>query len=161
MVTSNDPNDWQNLKYARDNCNNMIEKAKKDYHDCFFEANLGNSKVVWKSINKLMFRNSKSGCIPFLKSDNHEVSNDVDIAENFNKRFSEIGSKLTSIESHTTKSFSDYLKTTTTVFTLNRTTPNVVFKLLSLIPDRKATGLDPILSNLLKHVTPVISESPI
>ena len=46
-----------------------------------------------------MFRNSKSGCIPFLKNDNQEISNDVDIAENFNKHFSEIGSKLTSIES--------------------------------------------------------------
>ena len=93
----------------------MIKKAKRDYYHRFFEANSGNSKEVWKSINELMSRNSKSASIPLLKIDNQEINNDADISKNFNKHFSEIGIKLTSNDFQTSKSHSDYLKTTNTI----------------------------------------------
>ena len=41
---------------------------------------------------------------------------------------------------------------------LNETTADAVFQLLTSIPNRKATDLDQILINILKHATPIISE---
>ena len=107
-----------------------------------------------------MSRNSKSDQITSLKSDNVVITNPTEILENFNKHFTEIGLKLSSqIQFQTTKSYPDYLNPTTSVFTLNPTTSNVVYKFLTLILEKKATGLDEIPCKLLEHAGPIISES--
>ena len=158
-IRTNAEGDGKNYKNTKNICNN-IKKTKVDYYQNTFQQNLGNSKEIWKSINELMSRNStsKSENITSLKYNDRMISDPAEISETFNKHFSEAGLKLSSqIES--TKSYLDYLNPIDCVFEITTIETNTVFKLLSNMSEKKATGIDQIPCKLLKIAAPVISES--
>ena len=81
------------------------------------------------------------------------------MAEQLNLHFSSVGEKLTSeIPSSNVKPES-YLETTKTTFSLKDSPVSVVRKLMAKLNERKAAGLDNILSRLLKMAGNIIAPS--
>ena len=108
-----------------------------------------------------MSRNStsKSENVTSLKYSDRVISDPAEISGSFNKHFPEIGLKLSSSQTESTKSYLDYLNPTDSVFEITTIETNTVFKLLSNMSEKKATGIDQIPCKLLKIAAPVISES--
>lgn len=72
-----------------------IAKAKNKYYATYFEQHKSNSRKQWQMINSLLNRNRKKVSITKLIDENGDIINTpLDIAENFNKFFSEIATKL-------------------------------------------------------------------
>ena len=83
----------------------------------------------------------------------------VEISEIFNKYFTEIGSKLSTSQSESTKSYYDYLKGVDSKFEITTIETNTDFQLVSNVLENKATGIDEIPSKLPKIAAPAIAES--
>ena len=80
-VSSNDSAAWDQYKRARNRANNAIKLAKKLYVSDNLEANKGNLRKTWNTINEITSRNSgKTSSILEIKADNKVVSNPEDIA---------------------------------------------------------------------------------
>ena len=79
---------------------------------------------------------------------NHAVTNPQDIAEMFNKHFSEIGLMLSLIHPEGTKSFDSYLQLSSSDYEFLKIENNTVYRLLSSVPERKAAGIDGISGKL-------------
>lgn len=153
--------DWNMYTNARNNCNNKLKEAKIIYYQRTFKQNAGNSKVIWSSINELTHKNlnAKIEHINNLKCNGRLISEPKEIAERFNKHFSEIGLKLSSSIQESRTSYLDYICETDAAFEIATIEECKVFHLLSKIDTKKATGMDQIPSNLLKIAAPVISKS--
>ena len=78
------------------------------------------------------------------------ISDPGEISETFNKHFSEVGLKLSSSQIESTKSYLDYLSPIDPVFQITSIETNNVFKFLSNMSEKKATGIDQIPCKLLK-----------
>ena len=85
--------------------------------------------------------------------------NPSEVAEKFNKYFSEIGPKLAKEIKHVDTSYKDYLIKTDKRFNFKPTNSSNVLKLLSKLCKSKATGLDNISAKLLRECPDLISNS--
>ena len=77
--------------------NNSIRQSKAAFYHKEIEQNSGNSREIWKTINSLMSRKTKDSSINELKADNVSFTEPILIADQFNKHFTEIGTKLASV----------------------------------------------------------------
>ena len=80
----------------RNNINNQIIHAKRNYYTNCIERNKNNSKQMWKNINHLINKRPKSSNIPALEINEQVFVEDSNIANLFNDYFADIGSILSS-----------------------------------------------------------------
>ena len=149
------PSTWTQFKISRNNVNSTIRKAKKKYYHDELKANKSNPRGVWKVINELKSRKHNDLTINRL-----EVNNTLtDISNALNKHFVEIGPRLASKVSITTKDFTDYVTPTDALFKFEKISNKTVFDYLSKLSSNKSTGLDNLSCRLLRDAAPVISQS--
>ena len=67
----------------------VLKLSERNYYKTKFVSNKGNSKGTWKCIDNILGRN-KSNYPTSFKIDNIEVTDDIEIANSFNKYFTEI-----------------------------------------------------------------------
>lgn len=127
-IRSNNPEDWTTYKKARNTANNEIRKAKATYYQTHFKENSGNSRETWKTINQVMSRNVRTNNITGLKSENTTATDPKEMAEIFNKYFTEIGPKLASKLNEAPKPFEEYLTTAESTFQLKTIDTATVLK---------------------------------
>ena len=97
-VSSNDSVAWDQYKRARNRANNAVKLAKKLYVSDNLEANRGNLRKTWNTVNGITSRNSgKTSNILEIKADNKVVSNLEDIAETINEHFTNMAQVLAEI----------------------------------------------------------------
>ena len=159
-IKSNSPVDWQNYKNAKNHANNQIKKIKAAFYKDHFRTNSGNQQELWRSINDLMLRNTKTDQnIQSIKTEIGNITSPMEISESFNKHFTEIGPKLVSELGETPRRFEEYITPSNSNFNLNLVTPLEVRQQLNNLPANKATGLDKIPCRLVKEAAPIIAES--
>ena len=72
------------------NCLKLVLRlAEKNYYKAKFVSNKGNSKGTWKYVDKILGRNKSSYPASFI-IDDAEVTDDIKIADSFNKYFTEV-----------------------------------------------------------------------
>ena len=92
---------FHNAYKAMRNWVNNIEKSKiQHYHKCIDESK-GNSKKMWKNINQLIGRGSKTTHIPSLSMGDEAITDESQIANELNKFFTCVGPDLSSQISET------------------------------------------------------------
>ena len=74
--------------------NRLIKNTIKTYYTDEISNNKGNIKNTWKSINKLINKQSKTSHVGHIKNENNEEVQDKDIPNAFNKHFIEVGQRL-------------------------------------------------------------------
>ena len=85
------------------------------------------------------------------------VTNQTELAEEFNHHFATIGTKLASeIPESASTSYHNYLTGTDKRFEFHLTTPHPVFSLLNTLDKSKAVGLDDISARLIRECADLI-----
>ena len=158
-MKTNKPEIWDDYKKIKNNVNKAVKRTKKSFYRQEIQSKAGDCKGTWKVLNNLMDRKSKNTQIKEIKLTPTESETKPEgIADQLNKHFTEIGSKLASeiMEPPSGVSFKNYLTKTDTKFKLKKVKPAKVLKLLSTVDPGKASGVDQISNKLLKIAAPYI-----
>ena len=89
-----------------------IRNAKKIYYEKCFEKYKGDARKTWSVIRDILSKQKNKKSFPeYFTVDGINISNSIDIANGFNKYFTQIGPCLAqSIDKPTNKTFKDYLR---------------------------------------------------
>ena len=85
-------------KSLRNKISKQIIHAKRHYYTDCIDRNKNNTKQMWKNINHLINKESKSTNISLLQMDDQIVVESVSMSNLFNEYFTDIGQLLSSAE---------------------------------------------------------------
>ena len=118
-IQENSATAWERYKQARNEVNNAIKSAKKQYFTHNLEVNKMNPRKTWKLIDDLSSRKyGRVRNISEIKVNNEPISSAAKMAEVFNDFFATIGSNLASEIQPSTIEPEFYLQPTDTIFSL-------------------------------------------
>lgn len=149
-------------KTQRNLVNNLIKSVKTEYCKNSIDQNMNNPKEMWRNINQVLGgkgRCSKTTNITKIKASNGDILTDEnEIADAFNKYFTEIGPELSSQLDNTTCDYTKYVHHIANAeFNFNPVSyANVLNALLKTKPG-KASGPDKIPGRLLKDSAYVLT----
>ena len=159
-IQENSPTAWERYKQARNEVNNAIKSAKKQYFTHNLEVNKMNPRKTWKLIDDLSSRKyGRVRNISEIKVNNEPISSAAKMAEVFNDSFATIGSNLASEIQPSTIEPEFYLQPTDTIFSLKPPSASTVCRFLNQLDTKKATGLDRIPCKLLKLSSSIVGSS--
>ena len=144
---------------VRNKLNKLIKRTKADYFTKSLNKCENKPKQMWKTINKLTNKKSKTTIITEVKQENQSVTDDSSIANTLNTYFNEIGTNLASNMEQSTSAPESYLPNCNSQFKMQNVTVSEVHKILSSIDVSKSTGHDGISNKLLKDAVDIISYS--
>ena len=150
---------WMHFKALRNKVNIAIKKAKVEYYNSFFKNNQGNIKNTWKGINTIFGKIPQSTRIHSLKIGDTIYTTPDEISNRLNHHFCSVGPILANEIPPTDSKFTDYILPLPHVFSLTKTSNDIVLKLIQSLPLNKASGLDGISAKLLKEAGPIVSAS--
>ena len=95
--------------------------AKRDYYTNCVDRNRNNTKQMWKHINQLVNKNSRSTNISVLQIDEQVITESETIADLFNEYFTDIGPNLSNQITETNTDFKRYMKYKTQISSISKT----------------------------------------
>ena len=128
-------------------------KLKSNYYAAKFKKREGNIRDTWKGINEVLNRKGKASEYPTHLIDNGKiVKDDSEIAECFNKFFTNIGPELAkNIKCNSNKTYKSYLKDKiNSNFEFCTVSIKDVNDVLNKLKTKRSSGQDGISSALLK-----------
>lgn len=148
-------------KAYRNQLTALIRRSKMGYYKKFIEKSKSNPKVLWKSIKKIC----NEGDIKLRESvtklmiHNNVVEKDVDIANEFNRYFSQVGGNLANAILNKYGELPDVNKTMKkdSIF-LYKVTSEEVEREIGSLKDNKSPGIDGLTAETVKKIGPNISE---
>ena len=101
----------ESFKKYRNQIINLLRVSKQTHYNKYFEENKNNCRAIWIGINEVICsKNKKKLNSPASFVDEEKtITNPKNIAEHFNKFFTEIGTNIQNKISSTTKYYTDYL----------------------------------------------------
>ena len=159
-IQENNTTAWDRYKQARNEENNAIKPAKKQYFMHNLEMNKKNPRKTWMLIGELSSRKcGRTRNISEIKVNNESINSAVEMAEVFNDYFATIGSNLASEIQPSTIEPEFYLQPTDTIFSLKAPGASTVCRFLNQLDTKKATGLDRIPCKPLKLFSSIVGPS--
>ena len=150
-------NDWLSFKKVKNRVNYAIRREKASFYRNKLNANHGNPKSTWKTLNDLMGKKSAITEISEIQGSSSEtLTNAKDIADHLNKHFTQIGPDLANKIPATSVNAEDYLRRELSVFEFSEIDPSRVLNLLLKVDIASATGLDQISNKVLRLAAPII-----
>ena len=160
---SNNSDDWNLYKNARNTANNLLKSAKRKYYKSMLRESSSKPNNFWNSIKKVFpTKGSKSSSSTFSIED-EKVTDKSKIANGFVHYFTTIASRLRNKISPlitnivwgnpTTDKYSMF-----SAFKFKTVTPSKVENILKKLSRRKATGNDDIPCGFLKDMRTVIAK---
>ena len=137
LVSTNDHVSWEQYKTAWNDVNNPIRQEKRKYFATNLAANKNDPRKNWKLINDLQSRQNKSTNIPEIKAGDQTFSSPGDIAEAFNRHFTNIGEDLARKIPETDIDPLSYLNHTNKSFSFQQIETHKVSKLLNKIDGKQ------------------------
>ena len=137
----------------------MIKKTKAEYFKNKLNSCERNPKEMWKTINRLTNKTSRTTNITEINQSGKRITDDHRIANTLNEYFSEVGPQLAANLSQSLKSPESYLVRCKSHFQIQNVTIQEVFKLLSEVKTTKSMGHDGIPNKLLKDAADIIAPS--
>ena len=138
-------------KTARNDVNRLIKNTKASYFQEVISNSKNNSKEMWRNINKLIGKTSRTTNVTSVKSNDQIFTNKDDIAETFNDYFSKIGTELSNRIPPSSKGFEEYLeRSVSAVFEFKSVSNDEVETVLSKLKVSKSSGQDKIPVKILK-----------
>ena len=157
-------NENEQYKIWRNKVCSLIKQSKKHQYSEILNENANNPASVWKLFKEIGASKCKDSCGIFsLNADNNSIENPKDIADQFNKYFVSVSSKIKepplASNFDKLKEFCDKKIPANTYFSIPCISQEKVEKYLKNIDITKATGSDNIGARLLKLAAPFISDS--
>ena len=133
----------------------QIMYAKRDYYTNCVDRNRNNTKQMWKHINQLVNKNSRSTNISVLQIDEQVITENETIADLFNEYFTDIGPNLSNQITETNTDFKRYMKFKTQhTFNFENININEVLNALEKLKTSKSTGHDNIPAKQYSNTEP-------
>ena len=146
-------------KKARNEVNKLIKHTKATYYMNAFNDCESNPKEMWRKISDLTNKRAKTTNISEVAEEGVILTDPTEIANSFNKFFSEIGPNLSDKLPNSNYAPESYVKSINDDFHFRTITESEVLKLLSTLKTSKATGHDKISPKLLKDSADIITKS--
>ena len=163
-LTCADPQ-YLNQKNCLKEHNRILKKSirlsKKMYYQNCFNKFRSDIKKTWQVIKEVISKNNKTNDYPeFFVINSHNVSEPIQIANEFNRFYINIGVELANkINQPENKSFEDYLNSPVmNRFNFVPTNENEVRKYISEIKSKASSGQDRLSNKLLKVIGKEISK---
>lgn len=137
-----------------------IKAAKKDYYDDCFQKHRTDLRKTWTTLNEVLNRGKKSSSVPEkIIIDGKSVTSAVEIANEFNRYFTEIGPTLASQIIQPQANFADYLGTKH-LFNFDFRPVDVleISLFINQLNPKNSSGWDGISTNTLKEISDTIVE---
>jgi len=104
-------NDWLSFKKVKNRVNYAIRREKASFYRNKLNANHGNPKSTWKTLNDLMGKKSAITEISEIQGSSSEtLTNAKDITDHLKKHFTQIGPDLANKIPATPVNAEDYLR---------------------------------------------------
>ena len=139
--------------------NSLIKSTKARYYNDALNQCKKDPKAMWKTINQLTNKKSKTTNINELVIDQNVITEPEKIADSLNTYFNEIGSVLAKDLPKGDNSFEKYIVPVEKKFEINRFSPIEVKNVILKLNTSKATGYDRMSPKLLKDSAEIIAES--
>lgn len=147
-------------KMYRNKLNHVLRYSKRLYFYDKFKQSRNNVNSTWSTINEILNKNGKDSSYPAtFKNDDCEISNDNDIASNFNKYFVNLGYNLASkinIKLKAEHFLHNNDKVCHSIFTYPVTVEEVLKVAHTNVKPNKAAGYDDFKPGIIKQVIPYI-----
>ncbi len=149
---------FEAYKQCKNQLNRCIKETKKLYYNSKL-ATSTNSKESWRTINELLSRQSKATTINEVNVNGKSIAGDKDIANEFNKYFSEIGKKLAKEIPHHDIDPLSYVTPVSNSFTFKNISKEELSYVISSMKTSKSAGIDKISIRLMQGAESTILES--
>ena len=136
--------------------NVLTNKLTGGFFPLAIRFTISNCRKTWQTINELTSRKSGKTSVASLKVNGLTITNPLELSNEFNDHFANIGPKLASEINCDSGSYQRYLTVTDKRFKLQPTNPNKVFSLLNKLDKSKATGLDKISARFVRECADLI-----
>ena len=100
---------YEAYKVARNKTNKMVEKAKSRHFQHTINNNSNDPKQLWKGVNLIRGKGSKTTNITSLEVEEETVTGDENIAEALNSFFVNMGPSLSKELPESQSNYADYL----------------------------------------------------
>ena len=147
----------QAYRTNRNHVNKLINNAKKTYYKTTIENNKANPKQMWKHINQLVSRVSKTTHIPTIKVGNKVIEDEEGIAETLNEYFFNVGPELSNQIAKSETEIDYYMKPVSVEFKFQDIPTGDVMNILSNLKESKSCGYDKISAKILKDSSEIIA----
>ena len=149
----------ESYKIYRNIYNKILRASKKLYYKESFIKNRKNPKKIWELIKEVSTGTKSTHPIEKIKANGKIITDKVEIAENFNTFFAEIGKQISDSVLPTDKKAEDYLPVNpnTPKLKISNTGPLNVVDVLKAFEPKKSLDLDGLSMELLKFVAVEIS----
>ena len=150
----------ESFKKYRNQIINLLRVSKQTHYNKYFEENKNNCRAIWISINEVIYpKNKKKLNSPTSFIDEGKtITNSKNIAEHFNKSFTEIGTNIQNKILPTKKYYTNYLlNPNKETFLITPTTDEEISDIISDLNIRKSTGPNSIPTKVMKQIKNVIS----
>ena len=150
--------DWNVFKKQRNRVNRWNKTLKDEHFVNKLRSEEKDPKKVWKTLKQLIPDSNSEGDVNHLRVDGNDVSNPVDIANNFNSSFASVKASLASkFNCNSTENICP--KVSSKDFRSAPTHHCEVLKLINSLETDEATGNAGIGVRLLKAGNPVLSNA--
>ena len=144
-------------KRTRNDLNRLIKNTKATYFTNTLNDCENNPKKMWKTINKLTNKKSKTTLISEIQHNNQNFTKRDEIANVLNSHFNEVGTNLAKDMPQSSRVPESYLTFSNTEFNIQNVSVTKVYKLLSTIKTSKSAGHDRISGKLLRDAAEAIA----
>lgn len=145
-------------KTERNRVNKEIKRAKRDYYQECIDKNRSNPKLMWKHINQLICKGSKTTQISSLKVGEETISDEHVIADALNTYFTNIGPQLSNQIPDTNIGIEEYMNSKIDAkFTFKNIYLDDVLKEFEKLNTSKSFGPDKISARLLEDSKNVVA----
>ena len=150
---------WSNYKGLRNQCTYAIRKAIQDHYHGLIEETKDDPKKMWKTINRVLNKDSASKSISSLNVNGKVVTGEGELAEALNRHFVSVGPKLAEkIKTTPNDNPLKHIKPNdSATLILKPVTNSQVLKSLKQLKNGKACGPDKIPTTLVKDAANFIS----
>uniref|UniRef100_A0A8C6LAH3 Reverse transcriptase domain-containing protein n=1 Tax=Nothobranchius furzeri TaxID=105023 RepID=A0A8C6LAH3_NOTFU len=152
----------QNYKIYKNKLISIMRSSKRNYYSKLLEGNKSNIKNTWRILNDVIKKGSGTNSLPniFLTKDNQEIYQSKEIANEFNKYFTEIGPDLAKDISNTKLDADAVSKITNldkTIF-IQGTNENEVITVVKTFKSKKSADLHGFDMSVVKEIIEIIAK---
>ena len=131
-----------------------IRAAKLMYYEILFNKYSNDTRKTWKTLNYILSRASKTKTLQTTFRGDFKITNNVEIANQFNSFFTNIGPCVArKIQNISSKSYSSYLKRhLVNPFKFHEINEETIIKIIDTFPAKTSFGHDGISLKQLKYI---------
>ena len=150
---------FEKYKKYKNKLTKIIRASEKQYYQKKLLDVKDNMSRTWKLLNSMLYRNIKCGALSEMEINGKLVNDKLDIANNFNNFFTNIGPNLASKISKTNANYNQFLKGTfQNSFFPMPVTNNEISMVINNLKNSNSKGYDNIPVHLIKYCSIELSD---